>query len=153
MMSISRFFNHSPVLSFFFSSFCSKMPNHDVEGWKNRQGIMSANAADRHKIPTERGTLKKALYLWAAGALAATAAALLILIFGGEPLQPARRAVHIDWIVGDSRGVYADCNKVGNGLNRYCRKSYENSFRRIAAKPSRFKRPTHEAPFSLSETE
>jgi hypothetical protein len=114
---------------------------------------MPANATNRHKVPTDRDTSKRALYVWAAYALGAVTVVLLILIFGGETFRPARRAMKIDWIVGAPRGVYADCSKVGNGLNRYCRKSYENNFRRTAMEPSRFKRPTHEVPFSLSETD
>ena len=152
-MGVFRFFSGEHPLAFYRSSFSGEVPIRDVEGWKQRQGTMPAKAMNRHKVPTDRDTLKRTLFLWAAYALGVVTVALLILIFGGEAFRPARRAVRIDWIVGDSRGVYADCGKVGNGLNRYCRKSYENNFRRTVTEPSRFRRPTHDVPFSLSGTD
>ena len=57
--------------------------------------------------------------------LAGMAAVTLAILFGGESTQPVRDAIGLSDFMAGERGVYADCSKVANRNNRFCRAGYE----------------------------
>jgi hypothetical protein len=115
---------------------------------------MAPRVARTYRIPRiQREKLLKDRHFLLACAAGFFILAFLTILFGGDPLRPAREALRIEWMVGERRGVYASCRDAGNTLNRFCRRDYENQFNRSVVTPSRFDHPNKEAPFSLSGTD
>jgi hypothetical protein len=115
---------------------------------------MATNATRRHSVPVFiRDTLRRSPHLWLTCLAGLFVFTILTILFGGETLRPVRESLGIEWMMGARRGVYADCREAQNTTNRFCRRDYENPFNRATEAPSRFERPTKEAPFSLSQSD